>query len=81
MRTTLDIDDDVLQALKERAQRERRTAGRVVTEILREVFTGQHCARHVVTESKSQYGFRPLPANGRLVTNAAVNALRDDEGI
>jgi hypothetical protein len=30
MRTTLDIDDDILQAAKELAQRERKTAGRIL---------------------------------------------------
>jgi hypothetical protein len=33
MRTTLDIDDDILQAAKELAQRERKTAGRILSEL------------------------------------------------
>jgi hypothetical protein len=32
MRTTLDIADDVLQAAKERARRENKTAGQVISE-------------------------------------------------
>jgi len=31
MRTTLDIDDDVLQAAKELARRERKTAGAMIS--------------------------------------------------
>jgi hypothetical protein len=32
MRTTLDIDDDILHAVKERACRERKTAGQLMSE-------------------------------------------------
>jgi hypothetical protein len=35
MRTTLDIDDDVLQAAKELARRQGKTAGRIVSELAR----------------------------------------------
>jgi hypothetical protein len=35
MRTTLDIDDDLLAAAKELARRERSTAGQVVSRLLR----------------------------------------------
>ena len=31
MRTTLDIDDDVLQAAKERARRDKKTTGEVIS--------------------------------------------------
>ncbi|HCT56373.1 MAG TPA: hypothetical protein DGD08_04080 [Gemmatimonas aurantiaca] len=41
MRTTLDIDEDVLEAAKERARRESKTAGQVVSELLR----GARCRR------------------------------------
>jgi hypothetical protein len=33
MRTTLDIADDVLQAAEERARRENKTAGEVISEL------------------------------------------------
>ena len=35
MRTTLDIDDDVLQAAKELAQARRKTAGQVLSDLAR----------------------------------------------
>ena len=35
MRTTLDIADDVLQAAKERARREKKTAGEIISELAR----------------------------------------------
>jgi hypothetical protein len=40
MRTTLDIDDDVLQVAKELARRERKTAGRILSELARRGLTG-----------------------------------------
>ncbi|HEX7322870.1 MAG TPA: antitoxin [Mycobacterium sp.] len=34
MRTTLDLDDDILRALKQRQREERKTLGRLVSELL-----------------------------------------------
>ena len=76
MRTTLDIDDDVLQAAKERAKRERKTAGEVVSELLRRALTAPAADASMLRETASHYGFRPFPANGRIVTNEHINQLR-----
>jgi hypothetical protein len=43
MRTTLDIDDDILEAAKELARAERKTAGQVLSELARRGLT-QHGA-------------------------------------
>ena len=39
MRTTLDIDDDILEAAKELARAEKKTAGRVLSELARKALT------------------------------------------
>ena len=39
MRTTLDIDDDILQAAKELARAEKKTAGQVLSELARKGLT------------------------------------------
>jgi hypothetical protein len=39
MRTTLDIDDDILQAVKELARAEGKTAGKVLSELARRALT------------------------------------------
>jgi Arc/MetJ family transcription regulator len=39
MRTTLDLDDDVLASAKEIARREGKTAGRVLSELARQALT------------------------------------------
>jgi len=60
MRTTLDIDDDVLAAAKELAQRENSSAGRVVSRLLRDMLThGGDRTGTAKRTSKSVGGFRP----------------------
>jgi hypothetical protein len=39
MRTTLDIDDDILEAAKELAEAENKTAGQVLSELARKALT------------------------------------------
>ncbi len=78
MRTTIDIDDDVLLAAKDLARRQRRTAGEVVSELAR---LGLNASRTSVGESTPpRYGFTPKPASGAVVTNAQIDALRDAAG-
>jgi hypothetical protein len=76
MRTTLDIDDDVLAAAKERARREHRTAGEVVSALLRQALTAPPPTL-AVREPPAVYGFRPFPAGEAIVTNALIDDLRD----
>jgi hypothetical protein len=77
MRTTVSLDDDVWLAVRERARREKRTAGEVLSELARQALTGQH-HRHE-DSGVEHYGFRPLPPRGAAVSNALVDQLRDDE--
>ena len=80
MRTTLDIDDDVLLAAKERARREHKTAGMVVSELLRQALTAPPALPEAaVREPPSLYGFQPFPSRGGIVTNALIDQLRDDD--
>ena len=78
MRTTLNIAEDVLYAVKERAQREKRTAGEVLSELAREALTGRHGVS-VIAEGESFYGFDPFPHRGPAVSNALIEELRDEE--
>ena len=77
MRTTLDIADDVLNAAKERARREHRTAGEVVSELLRQALTSAVPA--AVREPKAVYGFRPFARRGAVVTNELIDQLRNED--
>lgn len=81
MRTTLDIDKDVLQAAKEIARRRNSTAGRVISELVRQALTGMSRQPGAVAEPEAFYGFRPLAAEDRVVSDETVESLRESEGI
>lgn len=77
MRTTLNIADDVLHAAKERARREGRSAGDVLSDLAREALNGRH---RETAPSASFHGFEPFPHRGAAISNALIDALRDDDG-
>lgn len=86
MRTTLDIDDSVLSAIKELAQRQGKTAGEVISTLARQALlqgsTPQPRQDHVIKEPQASFGFRPLSATSdTLVSNATVDKLRDELGV
>jgi len=75
VRTTLDIDEDVLQAAKELAASHRTTAGRILSELARSALSPSRRTPRV------RNGVPLLPARRgeTTVTGEAVNRLRDDE--
>lgn len=77
MRTTLDIDDDVLRAAKDLARREKKTAGRVISELARKGLAG--APPGTVREPKPLHGFRPFPRRGAIVTNELIDRLREED--
>ncbi len=78
VRTTLNIDDDVLAAAKAIARRERRTVGDVVSDLARQTLS----ASAKTTNSSGIFlGFRPLPSSGHPVINEVVNALSNELAI
>lgn len=79
MRTTLDIDEDVLVAAKELARRQRKTAGKLASELMREAL--QSRTKRASKAARSWHGFRPIPAGQSPVTNELVNEMRDELGI
>lgn len=78
MRTTLDIDEDVLQAAKEIARREKKRAGQVISALARSALTAPR-ATAAVREPRAVYGFRPFPPRGGIVTNERIASLREDD--
>lgn len=80
MRTTLDIDEEVLAAAKEIARRERKTTGQVISALARSALTGSGIA-HTLEEPASVHGFRPFSTRGPLFTNDVIDRLRDSEGV
>ena len=81
MRTTLEIDDDVLVAAKELARRGGSTAGRVISDLVRQALTqSAGSTARSAREPAAVYGFRPFPPRGGVVSNEQVDKLRDQEG-
>jgi hypothetical protein len=78
MRTTLAIDDDVLHAVKERARRERRTVGEVLSDLAREALTGPYRAGSEAAPD-AFHGFEPFPHRGPAVSNDLIDQLREEE--
>lgn len=85
MMTTLDIDNDVLEAAKELARKQNASAGQVVSQLLRKALTGQTENISILKNAKSKKptvaGFHPFPAGKAVVTNDTVNRLREAEGV
>ncbi|MEY4345371.1 MAG: hypothetical protein RL032_1203 [Pseudomonadota bacterium] len=90
MRTTLDIADDVLFAAKELAQRDKKSLGQTISELVRKAFaqgsnvpygTAAPHAPPQVSERLAGFGIHPLPPRGGIVSNELIDRLRDAEGI
>ncbi len=82
MRTTLNLDEDLLFAIKEIAKRESRTAGQVASDLIRcslesSLSAGPEGSTH---DDASGIGFRPFHSSRGVVTNELVNRIRDEIG-
>ena len=75
MRTTLDIDDDVLAAAKELASGQKTTAGKVISDLVRKALTEP-------SSKKLRYrnGFPVIPKRGGgVVTPELIDRLAEEE--
>lgn len=75
MRTTLDIDDDLLVEIKHRARRERRSVGAVISQLAREGLAGTRQPPVV-----DDLGFATIPARELVVSPALVDTLIEESG-
>ena len=75
VRTTLDIDDDLLLTVKEIAQQRKTTAGIVVSSLLRESLQ----PKKFKLTYRNGLPLLPRRPNGPTVTAALVNRLRDED--
>lgn len=78
MRTTLDIADDVLQAARERAKREDKTIGEMISELARRALSTPPGPLSV-HEPKAVFGIKPFARRGGIVTNELIDKLRDED--
>jgi hypothetical protein len=72
MRATLDIDDDVLEAVQERARVENKTAGQVLSELVRQELVRMSGAPIIVD------GILVLPSRGGVVTKELVDKIQEE---
>ena len=75
MRTTLDLDEDVLQAAKELAAVRGMTAGKVVSDLVRKALT----PTGPVPKIRNGVPLLPRRPGQRIMTMKLVNELRDEE--
>jgi hypothetical protein len=76
MRTTLDIDDDVLRVARDLARRQKKTVGRVISELARRAMA--EVSAGIGKEGKTLHGVRPFPSRRGIVTNELIDRLRED---
>ena len=82
MRTTLNIDDEVLAAAREIARRRRTTAGAISSERARRgLAQPKFESAAAEREPEPFFGVRPLPAAGRIVGDETVERIREEEAI
>ena len=73
MRTTVDLEDDVLLAAKEIAKQRGYTLGRVLSELVRQALT-----RRTSVSTKHGLPLFPVQPDAGVVTPELVNRLRDE---
>lgn len=73
MRTTLTIDDDVLNAAKAIAEQENRNIGEVVSDLAR-----RSLRRPARSKARNGIPLLPRENDGTVVTMETVNRLRDE---
>ena len=82
MRTTLDIDDDILSAAKELAKAEGRTMGEVISDLARRALTQSASGAPGFAEPASQFLTDDWPMfprrDGPPVTNELIRQIQDE---
>jgi len=73
MRTTIEIDEDVLLAAKELARRRQQSIGRVVSDLARKGLT-----REAAGATREGVPLFPVRPDAGVVTPELVNQLRDE---
>ncbi len=78
MRTTLDIDDDVLTMVKDIARAQKKTAGEVISDLTRQALRGPAAAEQRVVDFVVRDGWVVLPSRGGVVTKEQIEQIIDD---
>lgn len=77
MRTTLDIDDDVLLAVKELSKRKKKSSGEILSELARKALT---VSTTHVSDRVTPYGFPLIPKKSdAIVTVDHIRNIEESE--
>jgi len=79
MRTTLDVDDDVLAAVKSLADTRKTSAGKVISELARNALLPRAGGKAAKTRNGVPLFRFPRKGKGKLVTMELINRLRDED--
>lgn len=77
MRTTLDIEDDILQAAKELARRDGSTAGHIISALARRGLAAR--PKNQKRSAASRGGVPLLPSRGEIITIEHIEKLMSEE--
>lgn len=78
MRTTLEIEDDVLQAAKELAEREHSTTGRMLSALARRGLASPSSEK---SRASIRNGVPVLPSRDEIITLEKIQRIRNQEGV
>lgn len=81
MRTTIDLESDVLAAAKELARQQHTSVSKIISQLARRGLIGTPAPQSVSRQAPIGPGFEPFPARGVIVSNKLIDRLRDAEGI
>ncbi len=80
MRTTLNIDDEVLHAARELAEQQNLSTSRVVSQLLHQALTGRTGGTERAS-AEGAAGSRPVSPGGRAGDRDPTERLRDEGGM
>jgi hypothetical protein len=78
MRTTLDIDDDILSAAKDLARADKKTVGQVISDLARKALTAPELAGMAEEGQSNLADWPTLPRRGGIVTTELVRRIQDE---
>lgn len=78
MRTTLDIDDDILAAARELARAEKKTVGQMISELARKALTAPDRSGMAEEGQSGLADWPTLPRRGGIVTSEQVRKIQDE---
>lgn len=79
MRTTLDIENDVLSAVKIMARRERQSTGRVISRLVRQALCGGNANGRPIIEDRN--GVPVVSTGDEIITMEHIRSIVEEEDI